>query len=472
LKKELLAMVEDTFRNQRLPEDFAGLVRKLLEDAAAETATREDAVGQLAQMGGRAVEPLCEAVGDPRPVIRRVAARALCRIGDARALGPVLRMLYSGDYWLHNTLFRGGNILRIPGARDELLRIARQGGKGERYWAIEALGHAAGDGEVWEFLLSLFRTAVDPKARCYPLGALCRLRPAMAPELVVEALRDEGIRRFSGWAWWDALKRGLVLPLDLCLSGFARDVAPNGRFLAALLTLRHGQAGVDALLELARSGSAIQKEGAAVALSRAGRDEAFDTLLRQLQQGGQEVKWGRILARELAHCFGGQLLRWVESPGADLKACPELAWAVAQARLAAGQATPADMVNYGTPTVRADALRKLAAELGPAALAQLRRCLADGTPKKLARQAFWSLCDLRKVAEPLALEMLTSEHWAERKAAVCLLRRWGKLTADQKARARQDPHVAVRHAADWHPTAVKAAASGHPKWAGRIPPES
>ena len=38
-----------------------------------------------------------------------------------------------------------------------------------------------------------------------------------------------------------------------------------------------------------------------------------------------------------------------------------------------------------------------------------------------------------------------------------MLRRWGKLTDDQQSRGRQDPHVAVRHAADWPPS-YKAAA--------------
>ena len=49
--------------------------------------------------------------------------------------------------------------------------------------------------------------------------------------------------------------------------------------------------------------------------------------------------------------------------------------------------------------------------------------------------------------DPAALEMLESEHWGERKAAVGLLRQWGKLTDTQRDKALADPHVAVRHAA-------------------------
>ena len=46
-------------------------------------------------------------------------------------------------------------------------------------------------------------------------------------------------------------------------------------------------------------------------------------------------------------------------------------------------------------------------------------------------------------------DMLGSEHWTERKAAYSLLRRWGKLSPAQQARGLADPHVAVRHAANW-----------------------
>ena len=48
----------------------------------------------------------------------------------------------------------------------------------------------------------------------------------------------------------------------------------------------------------------------------------------------------------------------------------------------------------------------------------------------------------------MALEMLASADWLERKAAVCLLLRWGKLTEQQRQKARADEHVAVRAAAE------------------------
>ena len=55
---------------------------------------------------------------------------------------------------------------------------------------------------------------------------------------------------------------------------------------------------------------------------------------------------------------------------------------------------------------------------------------------------------------PAVLEILASEHWGERKAAVGLLRQSGELAEARRDCAPADPHVAVRHAAvgqRWHP---------------------
>ncbi|MCY3020131.1 MAG: hypothetical protein NTW87_14025 [Planctomycetota bacterium] len=112
-------------------------------------------------------------------------------------------------------------------------------------------------------------------------------------------------------------------------------------------------------------------------------------------------------------------------------------------------------------------MRRLARETGAALLPELRRCLSEGQPRKVAQEAFWQMFRLGQAAMPVVQEMLVSEAWPERKAAVSLLRRWGKLTPRQQARARKDPRLAVRHAADWHPGYVKAA-EWHPKWKRKL----
>ncbi len=90
----------------------------------------------------------------------------------------------------------------------------------------------------------------------------------------------------------------------------------------------------------------------------------------------------------------------------------------------------------------------------------LREHLRAGQPRKLAQEAFRQMLRLGDAALPTAIEMASSPHWPERKAAYCLLRRWEKLTADQKGRAAKDSSVAVRHAAEWESSYYEP----HPVW--------
>ena len=84
-------------------------------------------------------------------------------------------------------------------------------------------------------------------------------------------------------------------------------------------------------------------------------------------------------------------------------------------------------------------------------LPRLRECLAAGRPRKVAQEAFWQVHRRRDEAGPMVEQMRRSALWTERRAAVALLRRWGQLTASQRAEAEADSHVAVRHAARWKP---------------------
>ena len=467
LRKEL-AMVAETFKDKALPDDFSTEVKRLLGLAVAGAKGREESIECLAEIGAPAVEPLCEALGDPRIPVRRAAACALCKIGDERALGPILRVLYGDDYWTGNALLRTGRALGVPGVREELLRIARHGQRDHQYWAILALGHAKGDREVFECLNEIFHdTGQYAGTRKCALGALCELRPDLAAELVTEALGDTDIRMSSGHAWWIALKSGLKLPIDVCLGGFGREIAPNSRMMAGRLVLRDAQEGRRALLNVIRTGSRDHRAAAALALSREKDGEAFEILVSELIDGYRERKWARIVSRALIAHYPEKLERWAESRRKDLVDCPEIAWALAKVRLSAGKETPKDVYKCGTPNIRAAVLRKLAVERGVDFLPELRRCLREGRPGKVAREAFRQMYRLGEVAMSTVEQMLESQQWTERKAAYCLLRRWGKLTTEQRKRGEEDSHVAVRHAANWHPE-LRKAAEWHEKWRRRI----
>ena len=114
------------------------------------------------------------------------------------------------------------------------------------------------------------------------------------------------------------------------------------------------------------------------------------------------------------------------------------------------------LYREGTPAVRGAAVRALARLRGEAFLPELRLCLREGRPRKVAQEAFWAMFRLGAAAEPTVRDMLGSAQWTERKAAACLLRRWGKLAPEKEARAEQDEHVAVRHGATWYPRWVRA----------------
>jgi HEAT repeat protein len=73
-------------------------VKALLPCLASETdEISNGAVDALSQIGAPAVEPLIESLKDPKAQIRERAAEALGRIGDARALAPLIACLKNPD---------------------------------------------------------------------------------------------------------------------------------------------------------------------------------------------------------------------------------------------------------------------------------------------------------------------------------------------------------------------------------------
>jgi hypothetical protein len=154
-----------------------------------------------------------------------------------------------------------------------------------------------------------------------------------------------------------------------------------------------------------------------------------------------------VLLRALAAHYGPQLTEWVNSDRSRLADVPAVVWALAKSGATLPDSIIEMLFRDGRAGLRAAAVAICARQRGAAFLPKLRRCLRDGSPGKVARQAFWQMLRLGDAALPMAQEMLDSPHWTERKAAVALLRRWGKLTPQQKARATRDDHVAVRMAA-------------------------
>ena len=465
LRREL-AMVEETFKEQELPEDFSSEIKQLLDAAEVRGRQHEEAIRRLAEIGAPAVDPLCEALGDPRIPVRRAAACALCTIGDARALRPILRLLYGEDYWMGNALLRTGRALAIPGVREALLEIVREGQRHEQHWALHALAHIAGDDDVFDCLCRAFR---DPTSgnRYQALWVLCRARPELGTELVTEALNDPD-PDLRGHVWWLAHSGGFLPPIDACLKAFDSRVRPAGQRGMAVLILKHGEEGRRVLERILQTGTSTERMAAAMGLASEGHAGAFDVLKQELLGKPPDRMWAKQVSLVLARHYGRKLTAWIEADRPDLTGAHGVMWTLARSR---PQDTPPSMEQFyrdGAPAVRQAALRMLARQQPVDLLPELRRCLREGRPRKLAQEAFWQMHRLGDAAMPIVTEMLTSDHWTERKAALSLLRRWNKLTPEQQAHAKQDPHAAVRHAANWHPRWQKAA-RWHSKWGKRIP---
>ena len=278
---------------------------------------------------------------------------------------------------------------------------------------------------------------------------LCDLapNPEAAVEVIAEAFDDSAIGRGRWWTWWIAWRSGIVLPIDMCVRGLRSDTHPKERVFAGWLMLRHGDVGRQALERFMRTGSPDERATAAVALSSPGDEEAFAILVRELVSGRRHKRWIGIVAHTLVRNYSDRIEELVESREIDVAEHPGLAWAVAKSRIARGYATDDELLRYGIPSVRAAFVRKIAKQRAEAFLPQLREFLREGKPRKVAQEAFWQMHRLKDAARPIVEDMLHSEHWTERKAAVCLLRRWGELTADAKRQAEHDAHVAVQHAA-------------------------
>ena len=481
--REELTVVEETFEREELPEDFAAEITRLLEEVAAPRTRppgqvrqsrkkdRGRAVKRLQEIGAPAVDPLCEALEDPRGAVRQVALRALCLLGDERAKLPVVRLLQAKDVWLCWKLFVDGHVLSIPGIPEAFLQIALEGNEPASSsarvapaMAIQALGHARRTPELVQQLTAIYRDneGYHRYLRAAALAALCRLEPEAAREWLSQGLVDDDARVRTTAAYM-AVSRELLPPLEICLQALYKETGWWGRSCAAMLVAGHGEPGVAALEEILESGVGVMRCAAAMALAKTGSAGAFEVLTEELlgsRSGPEGIKLRRAVSRTLARGFGDLVVNWVEDDSERLTTFPAVMWTLAKFPGLPAERSPAGGVPLGEmvetmareapPALRHAAVRMLAWQRGVDYLPELRQLLAAGRPRKVAQEAFRQMQRMRERALPTAMEMMDSDLWTERKAAVCLLRRWGKLTPELRARAEADDHIAVRHGAAQH----------------------
>lgn len=455
--REELEVVEEAFAHEDLPPDFTAEIRRLLQEVTAHQRHQSEVVRRLVEIGVPAVPELTQSLEVANLAVRTVAAQALCSIGDRRALGPILRLLYADQPWWSWRLFVSGKVLGVPGVREALLEVIRQAGQAQTprervtpAMAIEALSHLAGDPEVTALVEQVYRDpSVHADVQLAAFVALWRLRPEARLELATEGLQHpvDRHRRMAAWLAW---RDGLQPPIDACLKAFGRNTAWWGRRFAADLVLRHGEEGRRFLEQVLATGAPDERSTAALALAHFGSAAALEALKAELLCLRGDRKWANAVSLALAGRYGLEVAQWLATMPAGTVELGRLLWTLARSRADAGPTIEGFFAD-GPPAGRAAATRILARQQGARFLPRLRECLAAGRPRKVAQEAFWQVHRLREEARPMVEEMRRSPLWTERRAAVSLLRRWSELTPSQQSEAEADPHVAVRHAARWKP---------------------
>jgi len=443
LRKEL-KMVKGTFQEEGLPEDFSTEIKHLVDSIASEDRKNTEAMQRLAEIGAPAVDPLCQSLEDPRRLVRVAAARMLCRIGDARALHPILGLLYTGDSWSYWNVFSKGRVLGIPGMKEELIKLVRSDRAADKNLAAQALAHAAEDEEVYECITEVFRQ--DPKVRMHLLSGMRNLPPELMSPFVLETLKGRDPKAKT-LAIWLAMRKRIPVPIEIALGMLTGKNPPWSHFSAARIILDHGDEGLDALNRAMRTGSRTERTTAAIVLAAEDNAEARGVLKEELNTKQKDRKWTAAIADALTRVYQEDLLTQILDGQYAPENHPAIVWSIAKGRTPQSGTMLQRLYREGNASVKRAALRMLMDQKGVQMLPELRECLRRGKPRKIAQEAFNQMFRLGGKALAGVEEMFASEHWTERKAAVSLLRRWGELTPEQIEQARSDPHVAVRRSA-------------------------
>ncbi|MEE8397877.1 MAG: HEAT repeat domain-containing protein [Desulfobacterales bacterium] len=439
-----LKMVKDTFQGQGLSEDFSEEIKRLIERMVSKEESSSESVERLAEIGGPAVDPLCNALEDSRGAVREAAAGVLCRIGDERALHPLLRFLYADDGSASYRIFSRGKVLAIPGLQEELIKIIQSGKPVEKAWILIALSYAADDKKVYDCIVEAFEQ--HPEVRHQVLMGIMLNKTASLPFFLLKALETQD-RNVMAHAVWIALSKGIQIPIEPALKAFSGKLSPRARIDAGNLVLNHRKKGIKALEQMMHTGSTAERSTAAVVLAQTGYEKATAVLKQDLNTIQKDHEWTAAIADALIRYCNEDLLLQIQDGQYPQENHHAIIWGITRSHIPQSEAVLDGFLHEGTPAVRRAALRMLVRQKGAEMLPELRQCLQKGRPRKLAQEAFQQMYRLGDDALSTVQEMFTSESWPERKAAVSLLRRWGKLLPAQIEQARSDPHMAVRQAA-------------------------
>jgi HEAT repeat protein len=145
-------------------------------------------VDALVRFGECGIEALIAALKDGDSSMRREAALALGKLGDARAVEPLFAVLNDGDSYVRDTVAKALGILGDARAVEPLIAALNDGDSHVHYAAAAALGEL-GDARAVEPLLDGIKHG-DSNLRLGAARALGKLGDARAVEPLIAALND------------------------------------------------------------------------------------------------------------------------------------------------------------------------------------------------------------------------------------------------------------------------------------------
>jgi HEAT repeat protein len=247
---------------------------------------------------------LLAALADASGGVRVVAAKALADIKDSRAI-PLITELLRRSEWGGRTTLAEVLIHFGEPAVPPLIALLADERPHSRYWAIYILGRL-GDPRAVEPLISLMRQEGEAWLRNAVIAALGQLGNAVAAPAVIEALTDPALRASAARSLGRIGDARAIVALLSALADHAPDAAyaPHTQHAAsqramaeftrrsigsALVTLARSGTG-DIFLDALRNGAPEVQPWAVAALAKIGGRGALDWLLTTLHDPQAAVR--------------------------------------------------------------------------------------------------------------------------------------------------------------------------------------
>ncbi len=254
-----------------------------LEDRDQGVLVRTYAAEALVRIGGPAVEPLVAAFGAGDQDTRKDAARTLGRIGDARAVEPLVAALRDrGQGVLERTYVTEALVaIGAPGV-GPLMAAFGAGDRDTRKDAARTLGRI-GDARAVEPLVAALRDR-DQAIRRSATDALVKIGTPAVDSLIA-AFKDPDVRKYAARALGRIGDPRALPPLSVGL----KDERGAVRLAAAEGLVHIGAPAVEPLMAALRDGATGVRRNAAEALAMIG-EPALEPLIAAFGDGDQDVR--------------------------------------------------------------------------------------------------------------------------------------------------------------------------------------